>query len=92
MKQTPITKSIEQIRIQAEDYRKRGNYEQDFMLIHKSEALFDSIKLLQSLLPYERECIEGAYKEGEAGFHYCSETAQDYFTSTYNNPQGGGGE
>ena len=87
MKQTPITKSIEQIRIQAEDYRKRGNYEQDFMLIHKSEALFDSIKLLQSLLPYERECIEGAYADGAILSDFTrepTEEAQDYFTNTYN--------
>jgi len=84
MKQTPIQQAIEQIRIQAEDYRKRGNGD-------KSEALLDTINLLQSLLPYEMECIEGAYQEGGAGFHYCAETAEDYFTSTYNNPQGGGG-
>ena len=86
MKQTPIQQAIEQIRIQAEDYRKRGNGD-------KSEALLDTINLLQSLLPYERECIEGAWKEGEAvGLNHCAETAQDYFTSTYNNPQGGGVE
>lgn len=76
MKKTPLQQAIEQIRTQAEDYQKRGNND-------KSAALLDSINLLQSLLPYERECIEGAYKEGEAGFHYCSETPQDYFTNTY---------
>ena len=98
MKQTPITKSIEQIRIQAEDYRKRGNYEQDFMLIHKSEALFDSIKLLQSLLPYERECIEGAYDAGIAttsGMQTSDfKCGTKYYSQTFNhnNPQGGGGE
>ena len=54
--------------------------------------LNQQLNALQSLLQYEQECIEGAYKEGEAGFHYCAETSQDYFTNTYNNPQGGGGE
>ena len=50
MKKTPLQQAIEQIRTQAEDYQKRGNND-------KSAALLDSINLLQSLLPYERECI-----------------------------------
>ena len=60
--------------------------------------LNQQLNALQSLLQYEQECIEGAYKEGVEDveiknnkLHYFI-SAQDYFTSTYNNPQGGGGE
>ncbi len=48
---------------------------------------------LQSLLQYERECIEGAYNSGYYKGADREEFKDDnYFTSTYNNPQGGGGE
>lgn len=77
MKQTPIQKLIEWL-----DKDPRG-------MLHAYDKQIIT-EYAQSLLPYERKCIEGAYKEGEAGFHYCAETAQDYFSSTYNNPQGGG--
>ena len=91
MKQTPIQQAIEQIRIQAEDYRKRGNGD-------KSEALLDTINLLQSLLPYERECIEGAYDAGIAttsGMQTSDfKCGTKYYSQTFNqnNPQGGGVE
>ncbi len=84
MKKTPLQQAIEQIRTQAEDYQKRGNND-------KSAALLDSINLLQSLLPYEMECIEGAYNSGYYKGADREEFKDDnYFTSTYNNPQGGG--
>jgi len=90
MKQTPLQKMLEFTQIQIDALK---SVEQD---ADNATVVLRFLKrqreILQFLLPYERECIEGAYKEGEAGFHYCSETPQDYFTSTYNNPQGGGGK
>lgn len=80
MKKTPLAIAIQKI--------------QDNEMLNLSDVKM----ILIDLLPVERECIEGAYKEGVEDveiknnkLHYFI-SAQDYFTSTYNNPQGGGGE
>lgn len=66
----------------------------------RGELEMYSLKPLQSLLPYERECFVDSYKDGyikHVSGSRCNLTnaltdlAQDYFTSSYNNPQGGGG-
>jgi len=61
----------------------------------------DVRRILQSLLPYERECFVDSYKDGyikHVSGSRCNltnaltELSQDYFTNKYNNPQGGGGK
>lgn len=68
--------------------------------IHDNEMLnlSDVKMLLIDLLPYERECIEGAHVDGTTHNHDCEVagkpkmSAHDYFTQTFKtNPQGGGG-
>ena len=55
----------------------------------RGELEMYSLKPLQSLLPYERECLVGAYKEGAEDVEIKNNklqyflTAEDYFTSTY---------
>lgn len=83
MKDTPIQKAIAEI----EKEIKRWEYESPSPVIG---ALLCSRQILQSLLPYERECIIKAYcADMEVDL---TNDAHDYFTNTYNNPQGGGGE
>ncbi len=82
MKQTPIQQAIEQIEAEMKIWESQSPSP-------VRGALLRSRQILQSLLPYERECIEGAYKEGAEDveiknnkLHYFI-SAQDYFTSTY---------
>lgn len=91
MKQTPLSKAIAEIEAE--------------MKIWESQipspvrgALLRSRQILQSLLPYERECIEGAYDAGIAttsGMQTSDfKCGTKYYSQTFNqnNPQGGGGE
>ena len=78
MKDTPLLKLLDEI----EGYRPIAGTDPFPYIIAK----------LQSLLTYERECLEGAFTEGEAvGLNHSTDTAHDYFTQTFKtNPQGGG--
>ena len=76
MKQTPLQKLLDEI----EGYRP----------IAGTDPFPYIIAELQSLLPYERECIEGAYNAGfDAGTLLSDaraadyDSAQDYFTQTF---------
>ena len=73
MKQTPIQTAIEEIA--------EGEY------LPAAELKWVT-KILQSLLPYERECIEQAVKDNIPSLNILTEQnlsdiAKDYFTSTY---------
>ena len=59
----------------------------------RGELEMYSLKPLQSLLPYERECIEQAYGDG-LNYHRFNCNRHEYFDKLFNqnNPQGGGGE
>lgn len=90
MTKTPIRQAIERVenRINNTDPQTK-----------KRAYLIAVLHDLQSLLPVEREAIEVAYLTGILGDAKSPwlkdddrKAAQDYFTSTYNNPQGGGGK
>ncbi len=82
MKQTPIQTAIEKVGA----------------LNISNDALFVVRECLKSLLPYERECIEGAYDAGIAttsGMQTSDfKCGTKYYSQTFNqnNPQGGGGK
>jgi len=90
---TPIQKAIAEIEERINATMRINEYSEETKIAIKT-GLRLSQTILQSQVPYERECIEGAYKEGEAvGLNHCIETAHDFFTQTFKtNPQGGGGE
>jgi hypothetical protein len=84
MAQTALTKAIEQIKSDSKIEIRPDIYR---------DAVNDVVKILTDLLPYERETIEAAYRQGDADAMkenmgdlgdrlYRSET--DYFTKTYN--------
>jgi hypothetical protein len=82
MAQTALTKALEQI---------KDNIENSNYAIYRV-ACQDAIKILTDLLPYERETIEAAYREGskdmdKAHWQVDREHSdkQDYFTKTYTN-------
>jgi hypothetical protein len=84
MKQTPITKAIDIVLSMTE-------INESSLATPTNKALSRVYMTLQSLLPYERECIEGAYNSGYYKGTDREEFKDDnYFTNTYNNPQGGG--
>jgi len=77
MAQTAIQKAIEQLQKLQDD-------------TGSSEAF--EIKILTDLLPYERETIEAAYRQGDDDCGSCEFggvadflNEQDYFTKTYQN-------
>jgi hypothetical protein len=85
MAQTAITKAIEQI---------KDNIENSNYAIYRV-ACQDAIQILTDLLPYERETIEAAYREGSYDNNAdhtatCEDkdrqfdNSQDYFTKKYN--------
>jgi hypothetical protein len=82
MAQTAITKAIEQIKGLHVKYDHLDN-----MLLNRD----DTIDILTDLLPYERETIEAAYRDGSKDMdkaHWQVDRehsdSQDYFTKTYN--------
>lgn len=93
MKDTPIQKAIAEleyaIKSATEVMHEKSGTDEAVMM---GQVMFQQnfLKYLQSMLPYERECIEEAYKDGENNEYWYTGTAHDYFTNTYNNPQGGG--
>lgn len=84
MAQTALTKALQQIKALYVKYDHLDN-----MLLNRD----DVIQLLTDLLPYEREVIEGAYRQGESDtskqsvlgiFNRPYKNRYDYFTKTYN--------
>jgi hypothetical protein len=80
MAQTALQKAIEQIKADSQ-----------YKNIHYQSACDMAIQILTSLLPYERETIEAAYRQGskdmdKAHWQVDREHSdkQDYFTKTYN--------
>lgn len=85
MKDTPIQKAIAELENKKYIGVAVGSQR------HKTNLMINEhIAILQSLLPYERDCIEGAY---DAGFNAGAllsdaraadyDSAQDYFTNTF---------
>lgn len=69
-KQTPLQKKISEL----EEVRARKQ-----RLWMPTQEIDDSINLLKSLLPYERECIEAAHKAGLDDYN----SSSDYYNSNY---------
>lgn len=74
MTQTPITKAIEQLSQYRDTYNPMCD---EFTMID------NCVEKLTDLLPYEREVIEGAFRDGDHNEDFNSQS--DYFTKTFTN-------
>ena len=99
MAQTALQKAIEQIKSKIAISKQDMEYYRQTIQMDSvrtehdiQTGLLQSIQILTDLLPYERETIEAAYKDGGInskamavnGFSKYN-NSQDYFTKTYQN-------
>jgi hypothetical protein len=99
MAQTALQKAIEQIKSKIAISKQDMEYYRQTIQMDSvrtehdiQTGLLQSIQILTNLLPYERETIEAAYRQGDDDCGSCEFggvadflNEQDYFTKTYTN-------
>ena len=76
MAQTALQRALQKIKADSQ-----------YKNIHYQSACDKAIQILTELIPYERETIEAAYKDGSTNLEFGTPSyvhKTDYFTKTYN--------
>ena len=91
-KQTPLTKAIEHVEnkiVESNEKMKSGIPDTAKTILRYEIATLNKVVLhLYSLLPYEREVIEGAFEDGSTNLDFGTPNytyKTDYFTKTFIN-------